>query len=63
MTLSKTTLSLVTVAVLGFGVVAHGQNASTVITIKARQVAANGQGRGFTIRIGDVATLGGSVRA
>jgi hypothetical protein len=53
----KTTIALVTAAVLGFGVFAHGQTASTAITIKAGELSANGEGRGFTIRIGDVAIL------
>ena len=53
----KTIITLVTAAVLGFGVFAHGQTASTAITIKAGELSANGQGRGLTIRIGDVAIL------
>jgi hypothetical protein len=52
----KTTIALV-VVVLGCGVVANGQNSTTAITIQAREIAADGQGRGFTIRIGDVAIL------
>ena len=55
----KTTIALVTVAVLGFGVLAHGQNASTVIHITAGEIAANGQGRGsnVTIGVGNLAIL------
>jgi hypothetical protein len=51
----KTTIALVTVAVLGSAVVAHGQNPATVITIRAGEIAASGQGQGhgLTIRIGD----------
>ena len=55
--LLKITIALATVAVLGFGVVAHGQNATTVITIKAGEINGTGQGRGLTIRIGDVAIV------
>jgi hypothetical protein len=52
----RTTIALV-VVVLGFGVVANGQNSTTPISIIAREIVADGQGRGFTIRIGDVAIL------
>ena len=55
----KATIALATVAVLGFGVVAHGQSASTVIHITAGEVTADGQGRGsnVTVRIGNLAIL------
>ena len=53
----KTTIALATVAVLGFGVVAHGQNPTTMISMKAGQVDGNRQGRELTIRIGDMAVL------